>query len=51
MNMNPSALAAQQMSMQSLLMQGQSTLGQEAVLQIVQDLKARVGVKFSVKLI
>ena len=41
--MNPALLATQQMNMQNLLMQGQANLGQAAVLQIVQDLKTRVG--------
>ncbi|XP_053400537.1 transcriptional regulator ATRX-like [Mercenaria mercenaria] len=39
--MNPAMLATQQMNMQNLLLQGQANLGQAAVLQIVQDLKAR----------
>ncbi|WAQ98083.1 ATRX-like protein [Mya arenaria] len=39
--MNQQYLATQQMNMQNLLLQGQASLGQPAVLQIVQDLKAR----------
>jgi len=45
MQMAQQLMANQQMSMQNLLLQGQASLGQPAVLQIVQDLKARVNMQ------